>query len=94
MDQGSSSHSSKDLKGFKFGGVKFGHKPAECRYKTVAIVCSECGEKGQKANAYPKARKKPFVKRNKETQKRFLVKRNEGNLTTELNNTDGFFSRV
>ena len=87
-DQGSSSHFSKDVKCFKCG--KFGHKQAQCRSKTVAIVCYECGEKGHKANACPKAQKKPFDKRNKETQKRFFTKRNEGNLTTELNDTDGF----
>ena len=69
---------------------KFGLKQAQCRSKTVAIVCYECGEKGLKANACPKAQKKPFDKRNKETQRRFFTKRNDGNLTTELNDTDGF----
>ena len=58
--------------------------------ETVAIVWYKCGEKGHKANACPKAQKKQFDKRNKETQKRFFTKRNEGNLTTELNHTDGF----
>ena len=70
-DQGSSSHFSKDVKCFKCG--KFGYKQAQCRSKTVAIVCYECGEKGHKANACPKAQKKPFDKRNKETQKRFFT---------------------
>ena len=87
-DEGSSSHFSKDVKCFKCG--KFGHKQAQCRSKTVAIVCYECGEEGHKANACPKAQKKPLDKRNKKTQKRFFTKRNEGILTTELNDTDGF----
>ena len=69
---------------------KFGHKQAQCQSKIVAIVCYECGEKGHKANACPKAQKKPFDKRNKETRKRFFTKRNEGNVTTEFNDTDGF----
>ena len=69
-DQGSSSHLSKDVKCFKCG--KFGHKQAQCRSKTVAIVSYESGEKGHKANACPKAQKKPFDKRNKETQKNVL----------------------
>ena len=76
------------MKCFKCG--KFGHKQAQCRSKAVAIVCYECGEKGHKANACHKAQKKPFDIRNKETRKRFFTKRNEGNLTTELNDTDGF----
>ena len=52
-DQGSGLHSSKDMKCFKCG--KIGHKQAQCRSKTVAIICCECGEKGHKANACPKA---------------------------------------
>ena len=73
---------------FKCG--TFGHKQAQCRSKTVAIVCYGCGEKGHEANSCPKGQKKSFDKRNKETQKRFFTKRNECNLTTELNDTDGF----
>ena len=86
--QGSSSHFNNDVKCFKC--AKFGHKQAQCRSKTVAIVCYECGEKGHKANACLKAQKKPYDKRNKETQRSFFTKRNEGNLTTELNDTDDF----
>ena len=41
-DQCSSSHFKKDVKCFKCG--KFGHKQAQFRSKTVAIVCYECGE--------------------------------------------------
>ena len=88
-DQGFSSHFSKDLKCFKCR--KFGHKQGQCRSKTFSIVCYEGGEKSHKANACSKAQNKPFDKRNKKTQKRFFTKRNEGNLTTELNDTDGFF---
>ena len=61
-DQGPSSHFSIDVKYFKWD--KSGHKQAKYRSKTVAIVCIECGEKGHKANACPKAQKKPFEKRN------------------------------
>ena len=39
------------------------------------------GKKSHKANACPKAQKKPFEKRNKEIQKQSFSKRNEGNLT-------------
>ena len=74
----------------RFNCDKYGHKQAHCRSKTVAIVCYECGEKRHNANACPKAQKKPFEKRNKETHKRFSTERSEGNLTTELNDTDGF----
>ena len=76
------------MKCFKCG--KLGHKQAQSRSKTVAIVCYECDEKGHKAKACHKSQKKPFDKRDKETQKRFFTKRNEVNLTTELNDTDGF----
>ena len=63
---------------------------AQCRSKTVNIVCFDCGEKGHKANACLTFQKKSFEKRNKETRKWFLTKRNACNLTTKLNDTDGF----
>ena len=88
-DQGSSSHISKDVKYFKRG--KFGHKQAQCRSKTVAIVCYEYGEESHNANACPKAQKKPFEKRNKETQKTFSTKRNEDNSKIP---TDSLFTRL
>ena len=68
-NQGSSSHFSKIVKCFKRD--KFGQKQAQCRSKSVAIVCYECGEKIHKSNASPNAQKKPFEKRKKETQKGF-----------------------
>ena len=68
-------------------------KQAQCRSKIVVIVCHKCGEKRHKSDSCPEAQTNLFEKRNKETQKRFLTKWNEGNLTTELCDTDGFFSR-
>ena len=73
-DQCSSSHFSKDVTCFKCG--KFGHKQAQNRSKTVAIVCYECGGKGHKANACPKGQKKPFDKRHKVIQKKTIFSRN------------------
>ena len=68
MTQGSSLHFSKDVKCFKCG--KFGHKQAQCRSKTVTVVCHEC-EKSYMGNACPEAQKEPFEKRNGELQKSF-----------------------
>ena len=82
-EQGTSSHFTKDVKGFKCG--KIGHRQSECRAKLSVIVCYECGEKGHKANECPKTKNRSKTRAPHETtqNKRFCTKRNESNLTAE-----------